>query len=255
MAIKLVDAHIHLSDPDLNKELSYIIAFLKNSNMILLSNSMDLESSIKTLELSKSLQGKLLPFIGIHPWSAQSENLENFEVFLNKEKNLIKGIGEIGLDRKYAQNEEAYKRQVSVFKKQLEFAEKLEKPVSIHSRGSQKDVIDILSSFELKGVLLHWFSGDYQQLNRAMDKGYYVSFGPTIIYSKKSRDLAERTSKDLILTETDGPVRYACFDNKPALPTFLPSVVFALSSIIKLNFYETAELVLKNSSSYMNMKL
>lgn len=253
MTIKLVDAHTHLSDFD--KELSYIMNFLKNSNMILLSNSMDLESSIKNLELYKSLHGKLLPFVGIHPWSAQSENLESFEAFLNKENNIINGIGEIGLDRKYAQNEEAYKRQISIFEKQLEFAERFEKPVSIHSRGSQKDVIDILSSFELKGVLLHWFSGDYQQLNRAMDKGYYVSFGPTIIYSKKSRDLAKRTLKDLILTETDGPVRYACFDNKPALPTFLPSVVFALSSILKSSFYETAELVLKNSSSYMNMKL
>jgi TatD DNase family protein len=255
MTAKLVDAHIHLSDPDFDKELPYIINFLKNSDIILLSNSMDLESSLKNLELSKSLNDKLLSFVGIHPWSAQSENLENFEVFLNKEKNLINGIGEIGLDRKYAQDEEAYKRQISIFKKQLEFAEKLKKPVSIHSRASQKDVMDILSSFDLKGVLLHWFSGDYQQLNRAMDKGYYVSFGPTIIYSKKSKDLAERASKDLILTETDGPVRYACFEGKPALPTFLPSVVFALSSVLKLNFYETAELVLKNSSSYMNMKL
>ncbi|MEM3383530.1 MAG: TatD family hydrolase [Nitrososphaerales archaeon] len=255
MSVKLVDAHIHLSDPDFDKDLPYIINFLKNSNMVLFSNSMDLDSSMKNLELYESLQGKLFPFVGIHPWSAQSENLESFEIFLNKEKSLINGIGEIGLDKKYAQDEEGYKRQIFVFEKQLEFAERFEKPVSIHSRGSQKDVIDILSSFKLKGVLLHWFSGDYHQLKRAMDKGYYVSFGPTIIYSKKSKDLAKRALKDLILTETDGPVRYACFDNKPALPTFLPSVVFALSFVLELSFYETAELVLKNSSSYMNMKI
>ncbi|MCP8317988.1 MAG: TatD family hydrolase [archaeon] len=255
MTIKLVDAHIHFSDQDFYKELPYIIAFLKNSDMILLSNSMDIESSLRTLELTKSLHSKLLSFVGIHPWSAQSENLESFEVFLNKEKNHIHGIGEIGLDRKYAQDEKAYKKQISVFEKLLEFAERLKKPVSIHSRGSQKDVIDIVSSFRLKGVLLHWFSGDFQQLNRAMDRGYYISFGPTLIYSKRSIALAERTSKDLILTETDGPVRYACFEGKPALPTFLPSVVFALSSVLKSSFYETAELVWKNSSSYMDMKL
>ncbi|MCP8308432.1 MAG: TatD family hydrolase [archaeon] len=255
MTIKLVDAHIHLSDPDFDKELPYVINFLKNSDMILLSNSMNIESSIKTLDLSKLLHSKLLSFVGIHPWSAQSENLESFEVFLNKEKSLIHGIGEIGLDRKYAKDEEAYKRQTSVFEKLLEFAERLKKPVSIHSRGSQKDVIDIVSSFRLKSILLHWFSGDYQQLNRAIDRGYYISFGPTLIYSKRSKDLAERTSKDLILTETDGPVRYACFENKPALPTFLPSVVFALSSVIKSSFYETAELVLKNSSKYVGLSL
>jgi TatD DNase family protein len=255
MTLKLVDAHIHLSDQDFDKELPYIIAFLKNSNMVLLPNSMDLKSSTRTLELSKSLCGKLLPFVGIHPWSVQSENPERFEAFLNNEKNLINGIGEIGLDRKYTKDEEAYKGQISVFEKMLEFAERLRKPVSIHSRNSQKDVIDITSSFRLKGVLLHWFSGDYEQLNRAMDRGYYISFGPTIIYSKRSRALAERTSRDLILTETDGPVRYFCFEDKPALPTFLPSVVFALSSILKSSFYDTAELILKNSSSYMDMEL
>ncbi|NWG08957.1 MAG: TatD family hydrolase, partial [Nitrososphaerales archaeon] len=215
----------------------------------------DIESSIRTLELSRLLDGKLLSFVGIHPWSAQSESIERFETLLKREKDRVYGIGEIGLDRKYARDEEAYQKQKSIFGRSLELAERFNKPVSIHSRDSQKDVIDTLTSFRLKGVLLHWFSGDYQQLSGAMDRGYYISFGPTLIYSKKSKALAERTRKELILTETDGPVRYVCFGNKPALPTFIASVIFALSSLLKSDFEETVNLVWKNSSSYMDMKL
>jgi TatD DNase family protein len=255
MPTKLVDAHIHLSDHDFDENLPYIIAFLRRADIVLLSNSMDIESSLRTLELSRLLDGKLLSFVGIHPWSAQNESMERFRMLLKKEENYVYGIGEIGLDRKYTQDEEAYQKQKSIFEKSLELAEKFNKPVSIHSRDSQKDVIDTIPSFRLKGVLLHWFSGDYQQLNRAMDKGYYVSFGPALIYSRRSKTLAERTRKELILTETDGPVKYICFSNKPALPTFIPSVVFALSSLLRLDFEETVDLIWKNSSLYMDMKL
>ncbi|MCP8323409.1 MAG: TatD family hydrolase [Candidatus Methylarchaceae archaeon HK02M2] len=255
MSIKFIDAHMHLADSDFDKYIRHIIAFLKKANIILLSNSMDLNSSLKTLSLSESFRDKLLPFVGIHPWSIQEADLEEFETFLYREKDRICGIGEIGLDRKYVDNEEAYRKQKSLFKKLLELAEKFEKPVSIHSRGSQKEVIDTLSSFRIKGIMLHWYSGDLQQLSRAVDRGCYVSFGPTIIYSKRSKILAERTPLELILTETDGPVRYACFGGKPAQPAFLPSVVFALSFILKLSFEDTANLVRDNSSSYMNMQL
>ncbi|MCP8312275.1 MAG: TatD family hydrolase [Candidatus Methylarchaceae archaeon HK02M1] len=254
MPIKLIDAHMHLADPDFGKDIQHIIVFLKNVEIVLFSNSMDLNSSMETLSLSKSLSGKLIPFVGIHPWSIQEADLEEFEAFLKKEKDRIGGIGEVGLDKKYAVDEEAYRRQKSIFENLLELAEKFEKPISIHSRRSQNDVIDILSSFRIKGML-HWFSGDLQQLGRAVDRGYYVSFGPTIIYSKRSRVLAEKTPRELILTETDGPVRYACFGGKPALPAFLPSVVFALSSTLKLNFKETANLVRENSSSYLDVQL
>jgi len=255
MPIKLVDAHMHLADPDFSKDIQHIIAFVKNVEIVLFVNSMDLDSSKKTLSLSELLDDKLLPFVGIHPWSVQEADLEEFENFLNREKDSICGIGEVGLDRKYAVEEMVYLNQKSIFEKILELAERFEKPVSIHSRNSQKDVIDILSSFRIKSIMLHWFSGDYQQLSKAVDMGCYVSFGPTVIFSKRSRALAERTPRELILTETDGPVRYACFGGKPALPSFLPSVVFALSSILKLNPEETANLVRENSSSYMDIYL
>ena len=45
-----------------------------------------------------------------------------------------------------------------VFDKMLRLAETLELPVIIHSRGTTDKIIDMLPSYRLKHVLLHWFS-------------------------------------------------------------------------------------------------
>lgn len=255
MFIKLVDAHMHLADPDFNDQLKHIISFLRGCNVSIISNSMDLVTSRRTLELAEDLQGKILPFVGIHPWFAKESNAVEFEEIFLRGENKISGIGEIGLDKKYAKDEQAYHKQVVTFEKMLEYAEHYGKPVSVHSRGSQEEVIDVLSSFRIKKVLLHWFSGESSQLARAHAKGYFVSFGPTVIYSKRSRNLAQITPRESILVETDGPVRYSCFENKIAQPIFITSVVFALSFVLKLDFQETARLLLENTSLYIGRSL
>ena len=246
MAIKLFDAHMHLVDPNYDQEREHILSFLRKYEMHLLANSSDLQTSIKTLEISEKVKGKIFPFVGIHPWSSKNANIDRFKVFLEKNRERICGIGEIGLDRKCS-----FEKQTDVFEEMLQLAEKLEKPVNIHSRGTMDKVINILSTFKLKKVLLHWFTGNSSQLRRSINKGYFLSFGPTVIYSKKTKRLAARTPHELILTETDGPVPYPCFWDKKALPTFLSSVVFSLSDVCKKSFDEIAEIVSVNSQRYI----
>lgn len=255
MPRRFVDAHVHLSDPDFKKELPHIFAFLNRGDVLLLSNSMDLPSSMRNLQLARLLDGNLLPFVGIHPWCINRADVNEFEQFVTKEEKRIAGIGEVGLDGKNASTDDAHSRQLEVFRRMLELAEKLGRPISVHSRASQKEVISLLPSYRIRSVLLHWFSGDFIQLKRAADRGYYVSYGPTIIYSKRSMALAERTAKEFILTETDGPVRYSCFGNRAASPIFLPSVVFALSSVLRSSFHEAMTMIEKNASAYLGRGL
>jgi TatD DNase family protein len=164
------------------------------------------------------------------------------------------GIGEIGLDRKYVASDEAYQTQRRVFHKMLELAEEVNKPISVHSRGSQDDVLDLLRSYRLEGVLLHWFSGSERQLRVALDGGYYVSFGPTLVYSKRTQALARLTPPDYVLTETDGPVRYgACFENRMAVPSFLVSVVDALAWLWGTAWHEAGSRVETNTLRYLGL--
>ncbi|MEM1525228.1 MAG: TatD family hydrolase [Nitrososphaerales archaeon] len=250
--IKLVDTHIHLSDPEYEPIFNSLEQIINNMNIILIAVSMDKVTSEKTLQIANRLRDKVIPFVGIHPWSAKNENLDEFQAFLNKEIDKIMGIGEIGLDKKYVSDDYSYQLQKQVFNSLLQIAERYELPVSIHSRNSQSDVFEILTTYNLKSVLLHWFSGDVKDLSKAINYGYFISFGPSLVYSKKAQMLAKKALKELILTETDGPVNYnACFEGKIGLPTFLPSVIFTLSSILKMSYNEIASMIYENSKRYL----
>ena len=78
---------------------------------------------------------------------------------IQKNSNKVIGIGEIGLDKTYTSTEKDFKKQELVFRNQLSLAEKLQKPISIHSRKTLNEIFEICSSYSLEGKLLHWFDG------------------------------------------------------------------------------------------------
>ena len=252
----LVDAHVHLTDEEFSVLLPHIVDMLRSLNIKAVSVSMDMVTAKKNMELAGSFSDVVIPFVGIHPWSA-NESIEDFYGFVSSNVSKIVGIGEIGLDKKYvADGEEGYKRQRQVFESMLSLAEKLGKPTSIHSRGSVDDVLDMLQSFKLKGVLLHWFAGSKKQLKRATDMGCYVSYGPVLVYSEDKKSLLLDTPREFVLVETDGPVRYAkCFEDKAALPSFLPSVAFAMARTLNMDYQDACDILMQNSQKYLNHAL
>ena len=246
---------MHLTDRDFGGFLPYIISSLGALKITVFSVSMDAKSSVESLNISET-NPQIFPFIGIHPWSAQDCDLDIFEKLIDKSKSRRVGIGEIGLDRKYCDTEEKYLRQKSVFSTLLSWAETKQKPISVHSRDSIDDVLQILSSYKVPGVLLHWFSGDSHQLGRAIDQGYYVSFGPSLVYSNRIRQLAGVASPDHVLTESDGPVRYrGCFEGKAGVPLFIASVTYSLGQALGKPYHEMNEIVFNNSQRYIGEKL
>jgi len=249
----LVDAHIHLTDEQFAGLLQPAMNMLRSLDIKAVSVSMDMTSATKNMELASSYVDVVIPFAGIHPWSA-NENTEDFTDFVSKNSDKIAGIGEIGLDRKYvSDNEDGYSRQKNVFEHMLVLAERFGKPTSIHSRGSVDDVLDMLQSYKIKGNLLHWFAGSKKQLQRATDMGCHVSYGPVLVYSEDKRSLLRDTPRELVLVETDGPVRYArCFEDRVALPSFLPSVVFVLAKTLGIDYGDACNVLIQNSQRYLN---
>ncbi|MEE8133263.1 MAG: TatD family hydrolase [Nitrososphaerales archaeon] len=252
----LVDAHIHLTDEEFVGLLQPAVNMLRFLNIKAVSVSMDMITTTKNMELASSYGDVVIPFVGIHPCSA-NENTEEFVDFVSKNADKIAGIGEIGLDRKYGSgNPDGYRRQKDVFEHMLALAERFGKPTSIHSRGSVDDVLDVLKSYKLKGNLLHWFAGSKKQVKMATDMGCYLSYGPVLVYSEDKRSLLRDTLKELLLVETDGPVRYGrCFEDKAALPSFLPSVVFVLAKTLAIDYNDACNILAQNSQQYLNRVL
>ena len=166
----------------------------------------------------------------------------------------ISGIGEIGLDPTYTKNEKDTKRQKIVFETLLELAEKLKKPVSIHSRKSLDDVLETMKSYKTNHALLHWFDGNKKQLRYAMEMGFFVSYGPVTVYANDKQSLLSKTDHSKILVETDGPVRFSrCFESKSGQLGFIPSVVFCASKILDKSFEDMMSLLEGNTKSYLGI--
>ena len=248
----LTDAHIHLSDDEFKPELQFMLTAMEKMGLKACCVSMDYSSSIATLKLGEQ-SPLVLPFLGIHPEKANGD-LESVVNLIMENSNKISGIGEIGLDKTYVSDNAGFNRQVSVFEKMLSLAEKLEKPISIHSRRTLEEIFSILPSYHLKGVLLHWFAGNKKQLQKAMDIGSYVSYGPAMVYSQDKQILLSLTEPSRILLETDGPVKFSkCFEYKTAQITFMPSVLFCASQILGKRYDEMLEIVEKNTNSYLGI--
>ncbi|RNJ75067.1 MAG: TatD family deoxyribonuclease, partial [Nitrosopumilus sp. D6] len=193
--------------------------------------------------------GLVLPFVGVHPECAVEGADRVADVI--EDNPGISGIGEIGIDPTLASNADESKRQVHVFERMLEIAERLNLPVSIHSRRSLDQIFDIMTSYGGR-ALLHWFDGNKKQLRRAMEMGFFVSYGPVTVYANDKQALLSRTDESRILVETDGPVRFSrCFESRPGQPSFIPSVVFCASQILGKTFDETACLLEANTVSFL----
>ena len=246
----LYDAHIHLSDTEYENDIPLILNSMKKLCIKACCVSMDYTSSKKTLELGKK-SDFILPFIGMHPEKAQNDTESIFKL-IDENNGKISGIGEIGLDSTYTNSDEEFQKQEEVFKTQLSYAEKFGKPVSIHSRKTLDQILEILPSYKIPSVLLHWFDGSKKQLQKAMDLQCYVSFGPVMVYSQDKQVLLSKANKDRILVETDGPVRFSrCFENKTAQIDFIPSIIFCASKVLHMNYDELCNVIEQNSQRYL----
>lgn len=248
----LYDAHIHLSDAEYQSDMELILGSMKRLGIKACAVSMDNDSSQTTLDLAKK-SNLVLPFVGIHPEKA-ADDLESMTQLIQKNSGSIAGIGEIGLDKTYASNEEQFKRQKQVFAKLLETAENLKKPVSVHSRRTLDEILQLIPSYRISGFLLHWFDGSKKQLKEAMDLGCFVSYGPASVYSQDKQALISNTDKNKILVETDGPVKFShCFGMKPAQISFIPSVIFCVSKILGNSYDECVSILETNSKNYLGI--
>lgn len=246
-------------DPEFLPYLEEILTSIRTMGMHACSVSVDTGSSIHGIATFGQFNHDIVTqFIGIHPQFAHLDDSENFVQIYSKNSDLIGGIGEIGLDPTYTLTEgNSYERQKQVFHELLNLAEKSNKPVSIHSRKSLNDILDIVRTYNLSHLLFHWFSGNKKQLRVLMDIGAYVSYGPSLVFSEDKRVLLKNTNRDRILIETDGPVRYPrCFADLPALPTsFLVSVAKCVGEALGISYSTVSDIIISNSENFLGKKL
>jgi TatD DNase family protein len=225
-----------LADPGYAGKIEAIIEDAARSKVTrLLSNGVDYGSSVQTISVAKQYGGTVFAAVGVHPWAVVNKpelDLNRFERLLNENKDHVKAIGEIGLDGKYTQDEEKRNRQRQTFQFFLRMAEERRLPVVVHSRLAADEVLNELTQFDLPRVLLHWYDGPVETLESIKDRGYLISIGPSLLYSKRITEIAQKADPSMILSETDGPVTYrGPFEGKMTQPSFVIDVIRKLAEI------------------------
>jgi len=258
--MKYADAHVHLSDEEYSGCIDEIMAEAKASNVVaLVSNSMDLKTCLGSLRLAEQYPGTVYAALGIHPWTLKTLADDEFQQILEliskqRGNKTLVAVGEVGLDFKYMN---IWQKQLEVFDKMLHLAENLDLPAIIHSRGTTKQIVDMLPSYNVKKVLLHWFSNPISALPKALENGYYISEGAPTVYSNGIRDVVKKVPLSNLLTETDGPVRFfkAPFNRKRTSPAFIPKVVKAVAEIKETSPQSVAKQMMKNFEAFFGVKL
>ena len=199
-----VDTHLHISYsqgvyPDLYVENA------KKADVKLLIASFCEKDDITLSTHFVEKYDLMYASIGYHPEVANRIVDKDYEILekLVKNNSKIVAIGEIGLD--YYWNKDNKETQISVFRRQLELAEKLEVPVVIHSRDSIGETYEILKEYNVKGVI-HCFSGRLEMARKFIDVGYVLGIGGVVTFSNsKLYQVIEKISLNDIVLETDSP--------------------------------------------------
>jgi len=198
--IEFIDAHCHidmLSDEELDAALALGVTAM-------VVNGVDTPSNISVLN-SLSRNG-IFAALGIHPEKAISIKEDELEYNINmikENRSVIKAIGEIGLDYTYAKTEKERERQKEVFRRFVQLAIELGKPVSVHSREAIDDTLEILEREGPKLAHLHFFEGGAVHAKKAESLGFMISVPP--LHSTKRMEAIEKISIDNLMAETDSP--------------------------------------------------
>jgi TatD DNase family protein len=256
--LNYVDSHIHLSDIHYQNYHDIIFNYIREANVQSICVSEDFYTSVEALSFKERFfkNSELFRvFVGIHPQFATVYSDVRFESLIQSKIDSIDGIGEIGLDATYTMldPDNTLERQKNVLEDMLNIAEKNNKPVSLHSRRSVNKILEILPSYKIRSVVFHWYDGNKSNLKRLNDKGYFVSFAPYLLYSGDKQTLLREADINLILVETDGPVKYKhCFDGVLTSPALVISVVYFASLLLKKSFDDLSEIIYENSTRFLN---
>jgi TatD DNase family protein len=229
--VRFVDSHMHLDALDAEGT----VPWAKSADAVLFACGVDRKTSGALLSVAAASPDVVNPFVGVHPSEADREvGLDWLE---GAAKRAV-GMGEIGLDPTYSPIEEGGP-QMRAFRVQVELAGRLRKPVQVHSRMAESKCLEALAASGTSRVLMHWLESE-EALPKVMDMGYFVSFGPALLYSRKLHRMAMRADPSLVLLETDSPVLYSPLGRVKG-PMLIPSVAFKLAEIWGKGFRDTLE--------------
>ena len=204
----MIDCHTHLDDPRLLPDVQSIAAdFEKDGIEFVIDASSDLDGMNNAVALAEKFD-RIYATVGFHPSDCEAFCDKTAMLMESYAKNpKVVAVGEIGLDYHYDLSDR--KTQRDVFARQIEIADKLKLPLTLHVREAYGDAQDILQAqkrYLNSGVLWHCYGGSAEFARQFAKQGHYFAFGGAITFKNaKKEETVLAIPKQQILSETDSP--------------------------------------------------
>lgn len=259
MKPKIFDIHSHLNFNQFNGDRENVIKQMQDQGIWTICIGTDKKTSQEVVDLVDKYEN-IYASIGTHPTDTDEDWDKDYYLDLSKNKKVV-AIGECGLDYFHMpddsqQIEENKKIQKDLFKKHIELAIELDKPLIIHCRDSHEDVLEILNMYsdpKLRGDI-HFFSGDLSQAEKYLQLGFVISFAGPVTFTNAYDEVVEGMSIDDIMIETDSPFAApAPYRGKRAEPLHVIEVAKKISEIKRMSLKEVLEKTTQNALDFFSI--
>ncbi|HTB18684.1 MAG TPA: TatD family hydrolase [Bryobacteraceae bacterium] len=207
----MIDSHCHLDSAEFDADRDEVIdraleAGVEQMLAIGTGNGPpDLEAGVRLADKHPAFYAT----IGIHPHDAAKASPDDFQRLSHLLAHpKVLAVGEIGLDYHYDFSPRDVQK--AAFIQQMEIAADAKKPIVIHTREAWDDTLAVIEQHWTPhgiGGIMHCFSGGPDEARRAMDLGFYLSFGGIVTFPKAFtvQAAAKSAPGNRILIETDAP--------------------------------------------------
>ncbi|PKL93170.1 MAG: LuxR family transcriptional regulator [Gemmatimonadetes bacterium HGW-Gemmatimonadetes-1] len=201
----LVDSHCHLTDPAYAADLEEVVA---RQHAAWVTRALVIESVPARLEETLRWAASHPGFniaTGCHPHDAAAWTPELAHQLVKAWADpLVAAAGEMGLDYHYDFAPRELQR--DVFAEQLDLAVRAGKPVVIHAREADQDMVAILREQPGATVILHSFSSGTVLRDAGLAASWYFSFSGMVSFKSWTDVETLRSVPDnRLLLETDSP--------------------------------------------------
>lgn len=166
----------------------------------------------------------------------------------------VVAVGETGMDYYWPGKLDGcaeIEDQVEAFRWHIDLAKRLGKPLMIHNREADHDLLTVLlDEGAPEIVIFHCFSSDATMALACTEQGYYLSFSGTVSFrnARELHEAAKLVPEELMLVETDAPfLTPHPFRGAPNEPYCLPYTVRALAALRECDPIELACATTKNA--------
>lgn len=187
-----VDGHCHLADKRLELTVDTLIA---EAHTLGISDFIQGGVGPEDWDRQLGLKQKHMSIhccFGIHPYwviDHTDQECETAYVALKEKINQTIAIGELGLDFRPQIVKDSHIRQVIFFKRQLELAQKFNKPMVFHIVNAYKEALEVFNLYKAKNLrgMIHSFNGSRIQVEEYLKLDLYISIGGPVCRHENQR--------------------------------------------------------------------